>query len=311
MINKNTCLALVAFTIVFLTNNDYIFGQQTPTFSEYNYNPFLINSAYAGLTKNIEISISNSGYLNGFDGSPRSFSLSGHGQINRGKVGLGAGVIRDQIGVTTSTSFFGAYSYKIFFDFEKNRPYWQHYYPGVISFGITAGVQQYQDNLTELGITNDPNFAENINTTIPTIGLSFLFNQASFYAGFSAPNIMGDALATDKSLKLSSPLYGYFGYRFFSNVFQKSIMIKPNMLIKHEKGAPLQADFNLATSFKNKFEIGAGYRTSSSINLLAGIYLSDRFRFIYNYNIASKGSALGNGHGFILSYQFNEGYRID
>lgn len=304
---KRFTIIPVVFSILL---NTLCFGQQTPTFSEYNYNPFIINSAYAGLTQNTEISLSNSGFFNDFEGSPSTFSLSGHGQMNRGKVGVGAGITRDRIGVTTSTSFFAAYSYKIFFDFKNNRPYWQHYTPGVISFGLTGGIQQYQDNLSKLGITNDPSFAQDINTTIPTIGLSILFNHATFYAGISAPNIMGNSLASDNSVKLSTPVYGYFGYRIFNDSF-RNIMIKPNILIKHEKGAPLQADFNIATTFKNKFEIGAGYRTSSSINILAGIYLFNNMRFIYTYNITSNNSPLGNSHGLILSIQFNEGYAID
>ena len=310
MIYKNKISALVAIVCLLVVTTNTAFSQQTPTFSEYNYNPFIINSAYAGLTPNTEIAVSNSGYFNEFEGSPKSFSLSGQGQINRGKVGLGAGIIRDQIGVTTSTSFFGAYSYKIFFDFENNRPYWQHYSPGVLSFGITAGVQQYQDNLLELGIMDDPNFSENITATIPTSGLGFLFNHASFYVGASAPNVLGDALASDDSLNLTNPIYGYFGYRFFNNIF-KDMMIKPNVLLKYENGAPLQADLNVAVSFKNKFEIGGGYRTSSSLNLLAGVYLFDSVRFIYNYNLSTNKSPLGNTHGFVLSYQFGEGYAID
>lgn len=305
------CFGTLALGVLLsLLSYNSIFAQQTPTFSEYNYNPFIINSAYAGLTPSTEISISNSGYFNQFDGSPRSFSFSGHGAINRGKVGLGAGILRDQIGVTTSTQFFAAYSYKIFFDFESNRPYWQHYNPGVLSFGITAGVQQYQDNLTALDIMDDSNFSENINATIPTMGLGFLFNHASFYVGFSTPNILGDTLASDDNLNLENPYYGYFGYRFFNNRFQE-IMIKPNMLLKYENGAPLEADINLAVSFKNKFEIGTGYRTSSSLNFLAGVYMFDNVRFIYNYNMAINDSPLGNTHGFVLSYQFGDGYAID
>ncbi|WP_158851180.1 PorP/SprF family type IX secretion system membrane protein [Algibacter sp. L1A34] len=282
-------------------------AQQTPTFSEYNYNPFIINAAYAGLTKNTEFSMSNTGFFNQFEGSPRSFSLSGHGSLNEKKMGIGAAIMRDQIGITKSTSFFAAYSYKIFFDFKSNRPYWQLYDTGVLSFGITAGLQQYQSNLTELGIIGDPKFAQDINTSIPTIGLSFLFNHASFYVGFSTPNVMGDSLASDKNLVLNSPYYGYFGYRIYNNRFE-DFMIKPNMLIKYEDGAPLQADFNVAFSFKNKFEIGTGYRTSNSINFLAGIYLFNNMRAIYNYNIANKNSPLGNTHGLILSLQLNEGY---
>lgn len=257
-----------------------------------------------------EATLSNSGFFNSFDGSPKNFSLSFHSPLRDGKIGIGAGLIRDQIGVTTSTSAFAAYSYKIFFDFKDDRPYWQIYQPGTLSFGITAGIQQYQDNLLELGIMNDPNFSQNINATIPTIGIGFLFNHARFYAGVSSPNLLGDRLASDDNLDLKSPVYGYFGYRFYNNLFE-DFMLKPSVLLKHEKGAPLQIDTNVSVSYRNRFELGAGYRTSSSINLLAGIYLIKNFRLIYHYNMALKDSPLGNTHGIMLSYRFGDGYKRD
>ena len=175
-ITKNTLL-IISVIILTISPINSVFAQQTPSFSEYNYNPFIINSAYAGLTENAELSLSNSGFFSPIDGSPRSFSFTGHSSINQKKVGIGAGIIRDEIGVTSSTSFFAAYSYKIYFDFDSNRPYWQNYTPNVLSFGITAGVQQFQDDLTELGIINDQVFEEDINATIPTIGLGFLFKK--------------------------------------------------------------------------------------------------------------------------------------
>ena len=230
--------------------------------------------------------------------------------MNRKKIGIGVGLVNDQIGVTKSTSFFAAYAYKIYFDFDSDRPYWQNYHPGVLSFGVTAGLQQYQDNLTELGIVNDEVFAEDITATIPTIGFGFLFNLNTFYVGVSSPNVIGDALVSDKSFNISNTYYGYFGYRFFNNRF-KELLIKPNMLLKHEKGAPLQADFNIAVSVRNKFEVGGGYRTNNSFNVLAGIYVFNNFRLIYNYNIATNNSPLGNTHGVILSYQNKNGYKND
>lgn len=289
----------------FLSANS-IFGQQTAVFPEYNFNPFIINSAYAGLLPNTEASISNTGFSS-FEGSPKNFSLSFHTPLNDGKVGLGAGVIRDEIGVTTSTSAFAAYSYKIFFDFKDSRPYWQIYQPGTLSFGITAGIQQYQDNLLELGITDDPRFGQNINATIPTVGIGFLFNHARFYAGISSPNILGDSLASDDNLQIESPFYGYFGYRFYNNLFE-NFMLKPSVLLKSEKGAPFQIDTNISISYRNQFEIGTGYRSNSSINFLAGIYLIHSFRLIYHYNMAFKNSVLPNIHGLILSYRFGKGY---
>ncbi|MFX0556459.1 PorP/SprF family type IX secretion system membrane protein [Maribacter sp. CXY002] len=304
-------IAITATLLFALFSYSELEAQQTPAFAEYNYNPYLINSAFAGLAPSTEVSLSNSGFFNKLEGSPRSFSLSLHTPLNRGKVGLGTGLIRDVIGgVTTSTNAFATYSYKLFFDTKKNRPYWQIYTPNSFSFAISGGIQQYQDNLLELGIVGDPNFAQNINATIPTIGLGVLLNLANFYVGLSAPNVLGDKLASDDNLDLSNAYYSYFGYRFFSNQFEE-IMIKPNMLVKYENGAPFQVDINLAMSYKNRFEVGTGFRTNSSINLLAGIYLFKNIRTIYTYNLAFNDAPLGNTHGLIISYLFGEGYARD
>ncbi|WP_400078702.1 PorP/SprF family type IX secretion system membrane protein [Winogradskyella sp. R77965] len=292
--------------LILLLKCNLSYSQQTASFPEYNFNPFIINPAYAGLLSMAEATIANTGFSS-FEGAPKNFNLSFHMPVSEGKMGFGAAIIRDEIGVTKSTNAFVAYSYKIFFDFKNDRPYWQNYQPGSLSFGITAGLQQYQDNLLELNIIDDINFSENINATIPTIGAGFLFNHSRFYVGVSAPNLVGTSLASDNAIKLNFPIYGYFGYRFFSNRFE-NFMLKPSLFLKHEKGAPFLADLNMSVSYKNKFELGAGYRTNSSFNLLAGIYLFKSFRVIYQYNIVTNDSPFANTHGLVCSFRFKEGY---
>ncbi|WP_417785723.1 PorP/SprF family type IX secretion system membrane protein [Tenacibaculum sp.] len=289
------------FTMVFQSN----WGQQTALYPEYNYNPFIINSAYTGMSDGAEITLSNYGYINSIEGSPRTLSLSFHSPIAREKMGIGGAIVRDKIGVSTYTNTYAAYSYKIFFDTEIDRPYWQHYNEHVISFGLTAGVQQFHENLLELGITDDIEFSENMNVTVPTVGVGFLYNHADFYAGISLPNLLGDKLASRDDLNISNPVYGYFGYRFFTNRFEE-VMIKPSVFLKYEEGAPMQIDANVAVNYKNKFEIGTGYRSSSSINFMAGIYALKNLKFVYFYNVVFSDSVLGNSHGVIFSYVFKK-----
>jgi type IX secretion system PorP/SprF family membrane protein len=296
-------VSIMVFSLGTIKSN----AQQTPSFGEYNYNPYLVNAAYAGLAPNAEVTLGHSGFFNQFEGSPRSFAMTLHGPINRQKMGLGIGFVRDEIGVTTSTSGFATYAYKIFFDTKNNRPYWQVYSPNTLSFAISAGLNQFQDNLLELGIMGDPNFSQNINASVPTIGAGILLNLQNLYVGLSAPNLLGDALATDDNLDLSTAYYGYLGYRFYTNQFEE-LMIKPNALIKMENGAPLQIDLNLALSFKNRFEVGAGYRTNTSFNILGGIYLLKNIRAIYHYNLATNDSPLGNTHGLVITYRFGDGF---
>jgi type IX secretion system PorP/SprF family membrane protein len=281
-------------------------AQQTPVFAEYNYNPFIINSAHAGMLQTEEISLSNTGFLNSFEGSPKNLGFTARMPLRNENMGLGAGVIHDQIGVTTATSVFAAFSYRVPLNLD-NDPYWKVQDPEGLSFGITAGVQKYQENLLDLGLGNDPLLAQNINANVPMVGAGVLLNYSKFYIGLSTPNLLGDRFASDDALDLQIPYYGYMGYRFYSSQF-KNIMVTPSVLFKYENGAPIQTDINVAFTYNSVFELGAGYRTNSSVNLLAGVYLFESLRLIYSYNVASKNLTFGNTHGLILNFRFDRGF---
>lgn len=286
-------------------------GQQNPTFTEYNYNPFLINSGYAGVAQDAEITLSNIGFGNqDFQGAPKTFSMTFHTPLRNDKMGLGAGVINDQIGVTNATQLFGAYSYKIILN-QNAHPYWKVYDRTFISFGLQGGALIYNQDLLSLGITDDPNFSENINTTLPTAGLGVLFGHANFFAGISVPNILGDQFSNNDPLRLSRPVYGYTGYHFVLNRYTPDYILKPSLLFKYESGAPFQLDTNIALSVKNAVELGVGYRTGSSFNIFAGLYFLKNFRVIYSYTQGSSDSPLSNMHGLLLSYRFGNGFFLD
>ena len=296
-------LSLLIFGVILQIN-----GQQTPVFTEYNYNPFIINSAYAGTNLDAEATLSNSGFNNQFPGTPRNFAFTFNSALKDGKMGLGVGAINDEIGVTSATQVFAAYSYKLFFDFKKNRPYWQLYERTVLSFGITAGALLYNEDLLQLGINDDPNFAENIDATLPAAGIGVLFGHSNFFVGASIPNLLGDTFSNQDNLELSRPIYGYTGYYFSSSKFNDDYILKPSMLFKYENGAPFQVDVNMAVSYKNSFELGLGFRTSSSINVAAGFYVFKNFRALYNYTQRGGDAPIGNTHGIVLSYRAGDGF---
>lgn len=278
-------------------------GQQTPLFAAYHYDPFLINPAYSGMAKGSVISFNHNRYTRNIEGTPSSSALSFHTPLANDKMGVGATILDDRIGVASATTATLAYSYKIYFDHQQNRPYWAVYDQNVFSFGMTAGVQRLHENLLELGVEGDPEFANNLSETIPVIGAGVLYNRVGFYLGLSIPNLLGNRFASRDNLNLSTPVYGYFGYRFFTDLYKEN-MITPSMLVKYEKGAPVQIDANVSAALKNRFEIGAGYRTNSSVNFLLGFYPVEQLRLVYQYSVGLNHPVLGNNHGFALSYAF-------
>lgn len=295
----------IIISACFLVSATLVSAQQTPVFSDYNYNTIIINPAHTGLGEETEVAFTNRGLIDAFEGSPQYLSLSA--SIPKDYAGFGASILRDQVGVTTSTHFTASYAYKIFLSQDTNVPRWHSTNPNVLSFGISAGILQYAEDLVDLNITNDINFAQNISTTIPTIGAGVLYNERDFYVGLSAPNIVGDLLSSEENIELDVPYYGYAGYKLYLGL-REEFFLKPNALVTLIQGAPTQVDMNLFVNYKSKLEAGLGYRTGSLVNMLVGFYLFDNVRVNYTYNLALNDSPLESSQGFSFSYRAGRGY---
>ena len=281
-------------------------AQQTPVFADYNYNTVIINPAHAGYYPDTDVTLTNRGYFSQIEGGPRTTAVVFSTPMRSENMGLGAGVLYDEIGVTSLTNAFVSYAYKIQFKNNYNRVRWWSHNPSMLSFGLTAGFIHYSEDLISLGIQNDPNFENNINTIIPSLGAGILFNREHIYLGLSAPNLISDVFDSSQNINVENVFYGYGGYRFFATRFQE-FLINPSVLLKYVSGAPFQADFNTIVNYKNKFEIGGGYRTDSSINLLAGFQILKRWKFLYSYNQTLRNTVVNNSHGIIIKYHFGNG----
>ncbi|GGF21445.1 PorP/SprF family type IX secretion system membrane protein [Flavobacterium limi] len=304
MKNKTKIIfAILILTVFFNT----VIAQQTPVFSSYNYNTVLINPAHAGYYEKTDAVMTTNGYFNSVDGSPRNIDISVNTLTRSENVGLAAGIAHNQIGVTYTTNFFASYSYKIFFHEDYKYGKWWAYDPNIISFGITAGAQIYDENLTKLGIENDPEFQENVHSFTPTLGVGFLYNRDRIYFGLSAPNLLSGTFDSQNNTRLKNVYYSYFGYRMFTDLFE-DILINPSFLAKYVEGAPMQVDLNVLVNYKNKFEFGGGYRSSNTLNFLAGFHLSANSRLIFTYNKSIDNVVLPDTYGVVFNYRFGKGF---
>lgn len=304
MKNKiNIIFAVIVMTVF----SDVVKAQQTPVFSSYNYNAVLINPAHAGYYDKTDVVMTTNGYFNSIEGIPRNIDISVNTLTRSENIGLAVGIAHNQIGVTYNTNFFASYSYKIFFHEDYKYGKWWAYDPNIISFGITAGAQLYDENLTKLGIENDPEFQENVHSFTPTLGVGFLYNRDRIYFGLSAPNLLSDTFNSQNNTKLKNVYYTYFGYRIFTDLFE-DVLINPSFLAKYVEGAPLQVDLNVLVNYKNKFEFGGGYRSSNTLNFLAGFHLSVNSRLIFTYNKSLESVVLPDTYGVVLNYRFGKGF---
>lgn len=307
MTNTNNFFTRTIIAVFFTLQMGILYAQQTPVFANYTYNTVVINPAHAGYYEDVDATLINSGFFNAVEGSPKTLGLTVNAPLGSKHLGLAGGISTDQIGVTTAASFFAAYSYKIFFDSEYGQGKWWAYNPNILSFGISAGGTKYSEDLLSLNIGNDPEFQNNINAFVPNLGVGILYNRDRVYWGLSAPNILGNSLSSERNINFKNPYYSYFGCRFFTSQLEE-VMVNPSILLKYVNGAPLQADLNVIVNYINKVEFGIGYRTSETINFLAGFHLGNHFKLLYNYSQALKTYNNINTHGLILNYRFGRGY---
>jgi type IX secretion system PorP/SprF family membrane protein len=92
------------------------------------------------------------------------------------------------------------------------------------------------------------------------------------------------------------------GYKF--NVSDK-FELEPSLQLKAAKAAPLQADINVRGIYDNMVWLGASYRTTDAVCIMAGAIIKDMFQIGYGYDITTSNlNSVSNGsHEIMLNYR--------
>lgn len=114
-----------------LTLNSY--SQQQAIYSQYIFNLYMVNPAYAGERDALSTALSYRTQWVGFDGAPKTQNFSIHSPLPNKKMAVGIIVQNDEIGARSTPSVMATYAYK----FKLTRT--SH-----ISLGLQGGVINYQ-----------------------------------------------------------------------------------------------------------------------------------------------------------------------
>lgn len=281
------------------------YAQQEMMVSQYMFNGIFINPAYTGSHPFAEATALYRTQWTGFEGAPKTQTFGIDGPISDETMGLGLTVVHDKLGDTRQTEVFANWSYHLFLDQQgKTR----------LSFGIRAGFSDYSSRLSETKVFDDgdPIFSQDqFNVLVPKFGAGTYLYSDIWYVGLSVPTVF----AADKNVRfqISDVSDRYFkphtyltgGYIFKTS---SNFAIKPSVLIKYLKGAPLQADLNCNLLIKNTFWIGASFRTGDAIIGLLEYNIGDNLRIGYAYDFTTSDlNKHNNGsHEIMLSFKFSK-----
>ena len=274
-------------------------AQQDAMFTKYMFNSLSMNPAYAGSHENLRVSAQARRQWMNFPGSPTTLLASIDGTAADNRMGWGGLLGYDRIGLNYITDLHGNYAYR----FGVGE--------GTLALGIRAGVTWYRSNLAsaDLGdLVVDPVFDQNVSFFIPKAGIGVYYQQEKFYAGVSVPTLVSIDPRRDFSLKDDSTFARRHYFLHTGMVFAaaEGFSLKPSVLIKAVKGAPVEADLNLQLYFLERFGVGVSYRTGDAVVCMAELFTRSGLRvgYSYDFTLSRINNHGGGAHEIIVGYEW-------
>jgi type IX secretion system PorP/SprF family membrane protein len=259
----------------------YCYGQQDPLYAQYLTNPMIFNPAYVGLNNSFNGAVSFRNQWAGFEGAPSTVNFSAHSSLADNKVGVGVMFIRDRAGLLKNNELELLSSYKLQFD------------KYTLSFGMQLGFlnSTYRYSDVTLPNPNDPAFPTNdIRFSWPSIGVGAILQGEQFIVGLSVPRMSKVKGGDTNFLLQSQHLYLYGAYVHYIGT---RLRLKPAVLFRGVKGAPIATDLNFNINVDTKYSAGVFMRNFKSYGVLVQAWvLNNKVRFGYAFELPG-GSSVG------------------
>jgi type IX secretion system PorP/SprF family membrane protein len=286
--------------LVFLVASKIVSGQQDPMYTQYMFNTQTINPAYAGSWKTVGfLALSRMQWV-GIDQAPSTQTFSFQMPLRNKNIGIGLNVISDRIGLEKRLSLFADYSYNINF-------------AGLTSLrmGLKGGFSNYSHNLTNHDLypdgISDPSFQADIeHRFLPNVGVGLLLENPSYYVGISVPKVINSQYETNgNNFSISGELRHFFFIAGYIRELTPDLKFKPTMLVKATIGAPFQVDFSANFLLKERFWLGAMYRTGDSFGFIAQWIIDKNLRLGYaiDFTTSNLRNYHYNTHEVMISYE--------
>ncbi|MEZ4757500.1 MAG: type IX secretion system membrane protein PorP/SprF [Flavobacteriales bacterium] len=277
-------------------------AQQDPQFTQYMFNMLALNPAYAGNAERVSVKALSRHQWVGFEGAPTTQTLTLHSPVWHESLALGGTMMRDSHGPITQYTFMADVAYRIFMGENK------------LAFGIKGGLNLLQGKFGELSpeMAGDAVFQQNVNTKLdPQFGFGLMYYSDRYYIGLSTPKLLRtEFFDTDSLAFISEPgqRAHYFlsgGYVFDLGLYHK---FKPTFLVKAVEGAPVSFDLSANFLFLEKFWLGAMYRHTDAVGVLAQYLLTNDLSvgYAYDYPLSPLRNFSGGSHEIMIGYEFGK-----
>ena len=268
-----------------------VHAQQQPLHTMFMYNKLLINPAYAGYHNHVCASAIVREQWIGFDGAPKTQSLSIHGPLSSQRIGIGMNLQRRSLGVSSSTTIDAIYDYR----FPLGS--------GTLSLGVQASGRflevDYSDpavkTVQDIGI--DPGVeAIADNKFLANVGAGLYYYTPAFYVGLSAPRLMSSDIDFEVNNLFTAKEQAH--YYLMSGValpLTYKLSFVPQVLFRYTNATPLSVDLNLGLRWREDYSFAVSFRKGDTDNdLLESVDVMASAKVL-------RGLRIGAAYDFTLS----------
>ncbi len=266
---KKTIFSIL-FSLAFLQ----MLAQQDALYSQYMFNQFTINPAYAGTRNSFSSVLLFRNQWSGLSGAPNTLNFSVHAPFSGKKMALGLNFIADEIGPSKNSSIMGTYAYHL----QTSK--------GKLSFGLRGGFYSSSLNTSQLNFFNSSdvhNTGEVYQTITPNFDFGVYYFTPKFYSGLSVNHMFDDNAENTSQTQLNLNRHFFFntGAVFVKN---ENLVFKPSFMVRYNAGSPISFDLNTSVLFKKTIWVGLTYRSSKSLIFISEYNISDFLRVGYSYD---------------------------
>jgi type IX secretion system PorP/SprF family membrane protein len=308
----NMAIAGICFPIILIgMSYGTLSGQQQSLHTMFMYNKLLINPAYAGYHEHpCATAIVREQWL-GFDGAPKTQSLSFHGPLSSQRIGIGFNLQRRSVGVSSTTTLDGIYDYRI--------PMGN----GTLSLGVQASVRLYEVDYNDPAVktVQDINIDPGVeyvsdNKTLANGGAGIYYYTPSFYLGLSSPRLIDSDIDFEvNNLFTAREQVHYYLMTGVALKLDHKLNFVPQVLVRFTQAAPVSVDLNLGLHWAEDFSAAVSVRKGGdseefleSIDFMASAKILRGLRLGAAYDLTmSELSHYSNGSiEVMLMYCFGE-----
>lgn len=286
-------LILSALCIASLTS----YAQQDPLYAQYLNNPFVINPAYGGMTKNLNTTLSYRYQWAGFEGSPKTINANGHISLADNKMGAGIILLSDQLGANSTNELFATYSYHLPIDKRYT-----------LSFGLQGGISNYQTNNNKINAQDktDPLFQGTVSKIAPNLGVGLILSSDRLMLSVSVPRML-EASLQEEDIQASQYSKHFYAMGAYLIILSERIRFRPSVLLKAVSGSPASVDLNGAFIIRENYQAGLLTRDFSTYGIFGQAVIKNSFRIGYAFEVPTAASVGTNfiTHEIILGFRLN------